>query len=66
MRDGVKLFAVALIPRNSGQPLPVLLIRTPFGAEREFRSDQLPPQFRELAEDGYIFVTQDIRGRFKS
>ncbi len=66
MRDGVRLFAVALIPKSSHQPLPLLLIRTPFGAEREFRSDQVPLQYRELAEDGYIFVTEDIRGRFKS
>jgi putative CocE/NonD family hydrolase len=66
MRDGIKLHAVALIPTGRRQPLPILLIRTPFGADREFRSDTLPPRYRELAEDGYIFVTGDIRGRFKS
>jgi putative CocE/NonD family hydrolase len=66
MRDGVKLHAVALVPTGTRQPLPILLIRTPFGADREFRSDTLPPRYRELAEDGYIFVTEDIRGRFKS
>ena len=66
MRDGVTLFAVALAPRNAGRSLPILLIRTPFGAEREFRDTTLPPQYRDLAEDGYIFVVEDIRGRFKS
>ncbi|HEU4698638.1 MAG TPA: CocE/NonD family hydrolase [Gemmatimonadales bacterium] len=63
MRDGVTLAAVALIPKRAAQPLPILLVRTPFGAAREFRSATLPPPYRELAEDGYIFVTGDIRGR---
>jgi uncharacterized protein len=66
MRDGVTLFAVALTPRNAGQSLPILLIRTPFSAEREIRDSTLPPQYRDLAEDGYIFVVEDIRGRGKS
>ncbi|HEY2824886.1 MAG TPA: CocE/NonD family hydrolase [Gemmatimonadales bacterium] len=63
IRDGVHLFAVALIPRGATEPLPILLIRTPFGATVEFSSDKLPAQFQELAEDGYIFVTEDSRGR---
>ncbi len=66
MRDGKSLYAVALIPIGAARPLPILLIRTPFGAAREFRSDTLPPAYRELAEDGYIFVTEDVRGRFRS
>ncbi len=66
MRDGIRLFAVALIPPAVTGPLPIILIRTPFDAAREFRSAELPPQYRELGEDGYIFVTEDIRGRFKS
>jgi uncharacterized protein len=63
VRDGTRLFAVALIPTGAHGPLPIMLIRTPFGAAREFRSAQLPVQFRELARDGYIFVTGDVRGR---
>ncbi len=63
VRDGVKLFAVALIPTGTHGPLPIMLVRTPFGAAREFRSTELPVQFRELARDGYIFVTGDVRGR---
>ena len=66
MRDGVALFAVALIPKGATAPLPILLIRTPFNAAREFRSTTLPPSLRELGEDGYIFVCEDIRGRFGS
>ena len=63
VRDGTKLFAVALIPTGAHAPLPIMLVRTPFGAAREFRSAELPVQFRELARDGYIFVTEDVRGR---
>jgi putative CocE/NonD family hydrolase len=63
MRDGVKLFAVALVPRGATQPLPILLVRTPFVAAREFKTAELPASLRELGDDGYIFVTQDIRGR---
>jgi putative CocE/NonD family hydrolase len=63
VRDGTKLFAVALVPRHSTERLPILLIRTPFGAATEFKNAELPDMYRELGEDGYIFVTEDIRGR---
>ena len=66
VRDGTHLFAVALIPGDLSRPLPILLIRTPFSAAREFRTAELPSPYRELGEDGYIFVTEDIRGRYGS
>ncbi|MFN8571384.1 MAG: CocE/NonD family hydrolase [Gemmatimonadaceae bacterium] len=66
MRDGVKLFAVALVPTGVRDPLPILLIRTPFSAAGAFRSANVPAAYRELAKDGYIFVVEDIRGRFGS
>ncbi|HEX6536812.1 MAG TPA: CocE/NonD family hydrolase [Gemmatimonadaceae bacterium] len=66
VRDGTRLFAVALIPEGARQPLPILLIRTPYSAAGTFRSAELPAAYRELAEDGYIFVAEDIRGRFGS
>ena len=66
MRDGTKLFAVALTPMASDDRLPIILIRTPFDASREFRSTEPPAFLRELAQDGYIFVVEDIRGRGKS
>ena len=66
MRDGTTLFAVALVPTTATVPLPILLVRTPFGAEREFAKAEVPARFRELAEDGYIFVTEDVRGRGRS
>jgi uncharacterized protein len=66
MRDGARLQAIAFLPQDTSRPLPILLVRTPFGAAREFRGDAPPPQYRELAQDGYIFVAEDIRGRFAS
>jgi putative CocE/NonD family hydrolase len=65
MRDGVKLHVVILKPTDIAAPLPVLLERTPYGVEEE--SPELLFMLRpELARDGYIFVGEDIRGRYKS
>ena len=66
VRDGTTLFAVALVPKNSTEPLPILLIRTPFSAANAFRDATVPLAYRELALDGYIFVSEDVRGRFGS
>ncbi|HET7042891.1 MAG TPA: CocE/NonD family hydrolase, partial [Gemmatimonadales bacterium] len=66
MRDGTTHFAVVLLPRSPTATLPILLVRTPFGAERELPSAEVPGPFRELAQDGYLFVVEDIRGRGRS
>ena len=65
VRDGTKLFAVALTPKSTTSPLPILLIRTPYSAAGLLPSVNLPPQYKELADDGYIFVAEDIRGRIQ-
>jgi putative CocE/NonD family hydrolase len=65
MRDGIGLFTTVHAPRDAADPLPILLIRTPYGiAGRGERNLRGP--LKELADDGYIFVFQDIRGRFQS
>ena len=61
MRDGVRLNTVIVSPRESGPPLPILMVRTPYGAAGAARN--FPGSFRYLAADGYVFVFQDIRGR---
>lgn len=66
VRDGTMHFAVALVPKNVTAPLPILLVRTAFSAANAFRTATVPAAYRELAEDGYIFVSEDIRGRFRS
>ena len=64
MRDGVKLHVEIFYPRNATEPLPFLFQRTPYGVGESARV--IPVVYKDLAEDGYIFVFQDIRGRYKS
>jgi putative CocE/NonD family hydrolase len=65
MRDGIHLQTVILRPIGNAEPLPILLQRTPYGVPDKAPSPT-PPSWKELAEDGYIFVFQNLRGRFKS
>ena len=65
MRDGVKLHTVILTPQTQTEPLPILMTRTPYGVD-EWNSDVLNQAFQEFVADGYIFVFQDIRGKFQS
>jgi uncharacterized protein len=76
MRDGVKLHAEVWRPVGvagasaAGMPatgkLPILLQRSPygFGVSRVTRS--FGAEYKELAQEGFIFVLEDIRGRFGS
>ena len=65
MRDGVKLHAVILKPADIAAPLPFLIQRTPYGVDETSR-DTFFAQRPELARAGYIYVGEDIRGRYKS
>lgn len=65
MRDGVKLHTVICTPKDVTEPWPILLQRTPYGTRKESASI-IPLAYKELAADGYIFVFQDIRGKFAS
>lgn len=65
VRDGVRLQTVILTPAGRHDPLPILFRRTPYGVPSQ-APDQLPTNLKELAQDGYIFVIQNMRGRFKS
>src|SRR5579863_9070995 len=68
MRDGVKLFTSVYVPKAAETPLPILLLRTPYSV-RPYGEDQYPATLgpSELfAREGYIFVSQDVRGRFHS
>ena len=65
MRDGVQLQTVILTPAGAHAPLPILLTRTPYGVP-DRAPPAVPQRLRALAADGYIFVAQNIRGRFKS
>jgi uncharacterized protein len=65
MRDGVRLQTVILTPVHQSGPLPILFRRTPYGVP-DAAPTEVPPYLKELAQDGYIFVIQNLRGRFKS
>ncbi len=67
-RDGALLHTVIVRPVGSdtaGAPLPFLLTRTPYGVDG-YSAIGVKLGKTELAESGYIFVAQDIRGRYKS
>ena len=65
VRDGVHLQTVILRPANQTGPLPILFTRTPYGVPDKALG-AVPPSWKELAQDGYIMVIQNLRGRFKS
>ena len=65
MRDGVRLHTQVYAPTQAAERLPILLLRTPYGIG-ELNSARMAASLPELTADGYIFVLQDIRGRFKS
>lgn len=69
MRDGAKLFTIVYSPKDQSHKFPILFNRTPYsigpyGKEMgfSFRRGLSPVFLRE----GFIFVYQDVRGRFMS
>jgi len=65
MRDGVKLYTVIFKPSNVTGTVPILIERTPYGSE-DAQSPDKSSYEKDMAAEGYIFVSQDIRGRYKS
>jgi len=73
VRDGIHLQTVILTPldqendrkNHQHSPLPILFRRTPYGVP-EKSPTEMPPPLKEFSQDGYIFVIQNLRGRFKS
>ncbi|MGH7645182.1 MAG: CocE/NonD family hydrolase, partial [Gemmatimonadales bacterium] len=61
MRDGARLRTFIVAPKTATAALPILLVRTPYGAGGP--AGNFPGPYRFLAADGYVFVFQDIRGR---
>jgi uncharacterized protein len=68
MRDGVKLFTVVLTPINATKPVPFIIHRSPYGTDFSLAVDSTvrSRKLGKLAQEEYIFVSQDIRGKFKS
>jgi putative CocE/NonD family hydrolase len=66
-RDGIKLHTEIYSPKNVREPLPILFGRTPYGiAAPDKGISPMIRRYRELFPEGYIFVFQDIRGRYGS
>ncbi len=68
MRDGKKLFTSVYMPKDQTKKYPLMMDRTPYsvapyGADLYKRSLGPSPLF---LQDGYIFVYQDVRGRWMS
>ena len=68
MRDGIKLFTSVYAPKDSSQPYPIMLMRTPYGVgpygADTYRGSLGPSDL--FAKEGFIFVYQDVRGRGQS
>ncbi|HEY3028269.1 MAG TPA: CocE/NonD family hydrolase [Pyrinomonadaceae bacterium] len=68
MRDGVKLFTSIYEPKDHDQKYPIMFDRTPYtvspyGADK-FKTSLGPDDL--FPREGYIFVYQDVRGRWMS
>lgn len=66
MRDGMRLQTAIFTPADQRAPLPILLLRTPYGVPDNSEALEKRPSLQAFMQDGYIFVYQNLRGRFKS
>jgi len=68
MRDGIHLFTAVYVPKDSSRSYPFLINRTPYSVAPygvdQYRK-QLGPSL-DFDKAGYIFVFQDVRGRYMS
>jgi uncharacterized protein len=64
MRDGVRLHTKIFTPAAQAEPLPIIMKRTPYGVEGS--DGNFVSYLKALADEGYIFVFQDLRGKFGS
>jgi len=69
MRDGKRLFTAVYVPKDAAAgPYPFLMDRTPYSVA-PYGEDQYPMHLgpsEEFEKGGYIFVYQDVRGRWMS
>lgn len=68
MRDGKLLYTTIYSPRDKSKKYPFLINRTPYSVQpyddAAYRGRIGPSKYAE--DDGYIFVHQDVRGRWMS
>ena len=69
MRDGIRLFTSLYIPKDTKETHPVLMTRTPYSCEPYGENNWInyaDSYQKEYLRQGYIMVTQDVRGRWMS
>ena len=68
MRDGVSLFTSVYLPKDQSKKYPIMMDRTPYSVapygKTAYRSELGPSGL--FVHDKYIFVYQDVRGRWMS
>jgi putative CocE/NonD family hydrolase len=68
MRDGVHLFTSVYVPKDMSQNYPFMIDRTPYSVAPygvdQYKKNLGPSD--EFEKAGYIFVYQDVRGRYMS
>jgi len=68
MRDGVNLFTAIYLPKDAARKYPIMFSRTPYTVspygEDKFKGSLGPSE--HFMREGYIFVYQDVRGKFMS
>jgi len=68
MRDGTRLFTAIYTPKDQSKTYPIILNRTPYTVapygEDKYKSSL--GNFKDMAKAGYIFVYQDVRGKWMS
>jgi len=68
MRDGVTLFTAVYTPKDTSKEYPIILFRTPYQSS-PYGENNFPSFTRwgvpiKIVEEGCIFVSQDVRGKF--
>ena len=68
MRDGKRLFTSVYVPKDDSQKYPIMLDRTPYNVAPygvdNYKTTLGPSE--KFAKEGFIFVYQDVRGRYMS
>ncbi|VAX18954.1 Glutaryl-7-ACA acylase, partial [hydrothermal vent metagenome] len=65
MRDGVRLYTIVYSPIDTSEAHPILITRTPYSVG-PYGKDKFKHLPSHLVDDEYIFVYQDVRGKFMS
>ncbi len=71
MRDGIKLHTTIYSPKDQSEAYPIIMMRTPYSS-KPYGKDKFPTSAYRmganeyLLKEGYIFVKQDVRGRWMS